>query len=475
MKKNIAWNTCYQLLLVLSPLIIAPYISRTLGVTGVGAYSYASSCQFFLAMFAVLGTSSYGMRTIARARDDREEYSRLFWEIELMTVISSLVCILIWGIFVFFVSKYRVLYIILTLNLLNCMLDISWFYAGLEMFRYTVAKNAFFRVLSIVLQFLLVTDENCLYIYAAILMTTELLGTLTLWIPLRKLVYFRRIKLINLRTHFMQTMIYFIPAISTSVYTLLDKILLGAITQSEYENGYYEQATKVINALKALTFVSLNTVLGSRLSYLFAKNNNGEIRNRIRNSLDYILYFGFGLCFGILAVAECFVPVFFGQQYTGTVPVLMLMSPLIIIIGLSNCLGSHYYTPSGRRRESAIYIMIGATANLLMNLILIPRFNSIGAVISTLIAESVITVLYFWNSKGYIEYRVLGHQILKKLVAAGIMFAALKLQSNYLGVSIQSLLIQIVTGMIIYVVVLHILRDSMQRNLETLLIKRKGV
>ncbi len=472
-KRNIVWNTCYQLFLVVSPLITVPYISRTLGVNGIGAYSYASSYQFFLALFAILGTSAYGMRTIAQARDDKEEYSRLFWEIEIMTIISSAICLCIWGIVIAFASKYKLLYIILTLNLITCMLDISWFYAGMEMFRYNVVKNAVCRSLGIILQFALVKDESDLYKYAAIMMGMGFLGAVTLWLPMRKLVVWRKINSLNLKKHLLQTIVYFIPSIAASVYTLVDKILLGLIAASEQENGYYEQATKIINALKAMTFASLNTVLGSRISYLFAKKEYEQIKARIKVSLDYILYLGIGMCFGIIAVADVFVPIFFGKQYMGVISVIKMMAPLIVIIGLSNCLGSHYYTPSGRRRESAVYIVVGAIINVVLNIILIPEFKSIGAVIATLVGELVITLLYFLNSKGYVDYSAFISQIIKKIIAASVMYWILIVLGRIIETNIQTLVIMVILGVIIYSIVLHILGDSMQLYFEKLLRRPK--
>lgn len=468
-KKNIAFSTCYQILIMLSPLITAPYIARVLGVSGIGIYSYASSCQYFLALFAVMGTTSYGMRTISQARDSKEKYSRLFWEIEIMTVITSSVCIALWLGFAVTRPQYMPLYLILTLNLVNTMFDITWFYAGMELFRYTVTVNGICKILGIILQFTLVKSKEDLYIYALVIMTTTLAGTLSLWVPAARMLSGCRIKLSDLGPHFVQTLIYFIPAIATSVYTILDKVLLGIITESEYENGYYEQATKIINALKALTFSSLNLVLGSRISYLFAKRDLGEVKSKIRTSMDFILYMGIGFCSGLIAVAGSFVPLFFGKDYAPAIPLLRLMSPLIVIIGISSCLGSQYYVPSGKRKQSAGYIVAGAAVNLVLNLIMIPSLKSVGAVLATLVAESLITVLYLTNAKGYVSYKALFPGLIKKLFAAAVMFAIISIPERFLGEGVQALVIQIVTGPVIYALILHILKDSMQLEFEKLL------
>ena len=118
LKKNFVLNTIYQILIIVIPFISMPYISRVLGAGGVGTYSYTYSIQTYFAMFAALGTVTYGTREIARVRENEEERSRLFWEIELLTVLTSLACLILWGIWILFNHEYRMCYVILTINII---------------------------------------------------------------------------------------------------------------------------------------------------------------------------------------------------------------------------------------------------------------------------------------------------------------------------------------------------------------------
>ena len=196
------------------------------------------------------------------------------------------------------------------MNLLNTMFDISWFYAGMEQFKYTITQNSIFKILGVVALFMFIKQPNDLVLYVTIMSLSTLLGTMSMWIYLPKFlqkVNFKDLKIFN---HFKETLIYFVPTIATSIYTVLDKTLIGVITKQPKENGYYEQAIKIINMASALTFTSLNTVLSSRNSYLFAEKEEEEIKNKINLSIDYILFLGIGMVFGIIAVADKFVPIF---------------------------------------------------------------------------------------------------------------------------------------------------------------------
>ena len=169
---------------------------------------------------------------------------------------------------------------------------------------------------------------------------------------------------------------------------------------------------------------------------------------------------GIGICFGLIGVAGRFVPIFLGPGYDRVITMLRLMSPIVIIIGVSNCLGSQYYTPSGNRRLSARFIIIGALVNLTLNLILIPRFWGYGAIVASLIAESVITVLYFKYCKGYLTAETLFREGWKKLAAGILMLAVIKVLDGRIASDVAALLVEMAVGFTVYCAAIVVLRDT---------------
>jgi len=460
LKKNILLSTLYQILLVVLPFITAPYVARVIGQEGSGIYDFTSANQTYFSMFAALGTASYGAREIARVRNDIHRRSVLFWEIELMTVVTSLISLSAWIIFIFMNAQYRVFYIALSMGIFSTMFDISWFFAGIEQFKYTVAKNAMFKLLGVALMFLLVHSREDLLLYVIIITGSTMLGNLSMWLYIGKFTEKVDLRSLRIRRHFKETLIYFIPSVATSVYTVLDRTLIGLLTEGKTENGYYHYATHIVNIMKALTFTSLNTVLGSRISYLYAEERFDEIRRRIDDSINYILFMGLGICFGLISVAGRFIPLYLGPGYERVIYMLSLMSPIVVIIGISNCLGSQYYTPSGRRRQSARFIIIGSIVNLCLNLLLIPRFEGYGAIVASLIAEGTITVLYLHFSGGYMTFRRIAVLGWRKLIAAVLMLAAIRAVDPLIHSDIAAIAVEVVMGACIYVAITILLRDD---------------
>ena len=465
LKKNIAISTLYQILIIILPLITAPYIARVLGPDQSGVYDYTNSIMTYFAMFAALGTASYGVREIARVRDDVAMRSKLFWEIELMTVMTSTVCIIAWFIFIAITPQYKVIYLVLTMGLLSTMFDISWFFAGMEQFKYTVTKNAACKLIGVILMFLFVKKEEDLLLYVIIVISSTMIGNLTMWLYVPKFVEKVDFRTLTFRKHFHETLIYFVPTVATSIYTVLDRTLIGVITKNKAENGFYHYAMQIVNMMKALTFSSLNMVLGSRLSFLFAEKKYDEIKEKIADSTNYILFMGYGICFGVIGVAERFVPVFLGPGYDRVANMLILMSPIVIIIGISNCLGSQYYTPAGYRKLSAKYIIIGAIVNLLLNLLLIPKYWGYGAIAASLIAESVITILYMKNCNGYLRVETIIKDSWKKIIAGVVMLIVIRALDGIISSDILALLVEVAVGFTVYCAVIMLLRDSFMTDL----------
>lgn len=459
-KKNFLLSMMYEVLCIITPFITAPYASRILGASNIGIYSYTNSIVMYFSLFAVLGTAQYGQREIARTRDNKELNSKLFWEIELLSIFTSLITLIFWFIFVIFQTEYRIYYIILTLSILAKMFDISWFYKGLEEFKYTVGRNFCVRLFGIVCLFLFVKSPKDLWIYFLFHTAFDFLGNITMWITIPKFLNRISIKELKILPHFKSTLTYFVPAIATSIYTVLDKTLLGLITKDTIENGYYEQATKLVNIVKTLCFSSLNSIMGSRISYLFEQNAIDEIKNKITLSLNFILFMSIGSTFGLIGIARNFVPLFYGQGYEPVIQILQLLSFILIITGISTCLTYMYYVPGGLRKLNNKFVIIGAIVNFILNIILIPKLTSIGAVIATLIAEGIIAILLIVYSNKFVTFKKLFFISIKKLVAGITMMfilytlSLLKLSPFYLLVS------QLITGVITYICILLLLKDS---------------
>lgn len=76
--KNFIYNTGYQLLTIILPIITIPYVSRKLGANGLGIYSFTNAIVQNFALFGTLGITNYAIRQVAYFRDDPKKLNYTF-------------------------------------------------------------------------------------------------------------------------------------------------------------------------------------------------------------------------------------------------------------------------------------------------------------------------------------------------------------------------------------------------------------
>lgn len=308
--KNYIYNLTYQILVLIVPLITAPYVSRVLGAENIGIYSYTISIATYFILFGSLGVAQYGQRQIAYEQKKGKKLSKTFWEIVILRFITMAISMITFYFTFVNGEQYQVYYKILLLELLANCFDISWFFQGLEEFKKTVTKNIIVKLISVISIFVFVKNSNDLGIYFWIYVLSTLIGNLSLWIYLPRCLRKIKIKQLNIFQHVKQTIGLFIPQIAIQVYTILDKTMIGAIIPDKSEVGYYEQSQKIIKML--LTVVtSLGTVMLPRIASTFASGEKEKVTTYMKKSFNMVFLLAFPLMFGIIAVSKSFVPIFF--------------------------------------------------------------------------------------------------------------------------------------------------------------------
>ena len=158
-KKNLVYNILYQVLILIIPLITTPYISRVIGPEGIGIHSYTYSIVNYFVLFAMLGINNHGNRSIAMVKDNKEELSKTFVSIYSLQIIMSILMIIIYSIvFIFIENKYRAFFAIQFIYIIATLLDINWFFFGMEEFKLTVIRNSVVKVLSMLSIFIIFSE-----------------------------------------------------------------------------------------------------------------------------------------------------------------------------------------------------------------------------------------------------------------------------------------------------------------------------
>ena len=463
LKKNYIYNLIYQIFLLIVPIFVTPYIARVLGSDGSGVYAFSFSIVSYFTIIAALGFSIYGQRAIARVQNDIHQRSVILYEIVIARLIPTILTTLLY-ILLNFLNVYGEIYqniiSLMVIFIIATAFDITFYFQGLEEFGKIAILNIIIKGLSIVSIFVFVKNENDLWIYTLIQALTGLCCNFFLCFFLKGKIDNVKFSELNIKKHFLPAFLLFIPSIATTLYTSLDKTMIGFITGNPAENGNYDYADRIVKM--GLTVISsLGIVMVSRNSSLYEKKDIIGFKGNINKTIRFVFAAGIPIFLGLICIADNLIPWYLGEGYDKASTLLKILSPIVLIIGLSNVLGMQCLIPSREDKKYTIAIFAGVVVNLLINFILIYYFESEGAAISTIIAETVVLIMMTIFCKKYIEFKSLLKGIWKYAFSGLLMGIICFAEAYFLEPSILNTILISLTGALAYFLLLLILRDSL--------------
>lgn len=457
---NYIFNLGYQLLIVLVPFVVTPYISRVLGAEGIGRYSYAQSIVSCFALAAALGTAVHGQRTIAVVREDAAKRVAVFWEILIIRILGVGTAMALFFALVVPRSPHPAIWALASVELLAAAADISWYYQGIEDFRKITLCNGAVKLLCTAGIFLFVRRAEDLPVYILLYCGSVLLGNLSLWVFLPGALGGRAKEKLHPARHLAPALLLFLPQVAIYVYTMLDKSMLGYILHSDLQNGYYEQAQKLQRVLLALA-TALGTVIIPRVANLWARGKKKEINLLLNHSFRMILAISCPVIAGLWLVAGRFVPLYYGPGYEPVAPLLCVFVLILLFAGLSGVTGNQFMIPTGHEKLYTQSVLLGAVINVCLNLLLIPRWMALGAAVASAVAELAITLCQMFLLRKMLDYRPLARMVPRYLAASAAMAAVVWVTGRLLGEGIPALIAMVAAGGLVYLGLLVALRDPL--------------
>lgn len=446
--KNFLYNVVYQVFIFIIPLISTPYVSRVLGADNIGIYSYTYSIVYYFMLATMLGINNYGAREIAKifTLKSKEKLSYSFCSMYYLQLFMGIVMLIGYNVLsIFCFHEYNKIFLVQNLFLISAILDINWLFFGLEKFKVTITRNIIIKLISLILIFIFVRGREDLIIYTLILSFTTLISQVYLWLVARKHISLVKVKLKDVCSNLKPCAILFIPVIAYSIYRVMDKTMLGAISGTT-ALGYYENAEKLINI--PICFINaLGTVMLPSMSKI---SDEDEVAKKTLQSFKLSLCFIIPMFFGILAIGNPFSLVFFGNEFEESGIILNYLAITIIFSAISNIVRTNLLIPRGKDKIYVTSTVIGAVINFGINLLLIPKFSYIGACIGTILAEFSVMLYQLIYVKKYINayeiFKIFGEYLIKSL----IMFIVIILVGMYIKNDFVRIIVQVVVAVIIY-------------------------
>ena len=449
--KNYSYNLSYQLLAIILPIITTPYVTRVFTSSQLGSYGYHNSIVTYFLLAATLGISTYATKEISAHTVDR---SKVFWEIYTIQAIASALALVLYLVVCWTIpGMQNPIAYILSISLISRGLDISWLFQGVEDFKKITIRNMTVRIIGVCSIFLFVKNESDLYLYVFLLIFYELLGQISMWLPARELIQKPVISLSESRHHLMPVITLFLPQIAISLYTSLDRTLLGVFASTR-DVGIYEQALKLVAIL--LTIVtSLGTVMLPRVSQLLAQKEHKAVIKLYEFSFLLYNMIIFPVIAGMLIVNDNFVQFFLGSEFQDAKYAIMIMVWKMFFIGWTNIMGIQILIPHNKHKEFMVSTTIPAFFSIACNLVLIPHLGYIGAAITSVLTESVVWCIQLYYTRTYLKEVPILRNMFKIILASVMMYGSLYLLKPVLIFApALNVLVYAIIGGIIYLTII---------------------
>ena len=453
LKGNLIWNSSYQVLTVLAPLITVPYVSRVLGAEQVGMYSYTYAIAYYFVLFATLGMAQYGVRLIAETRNDRAARSRCFWSAWAAQLCVSIPVAVVYLVYAL-VSPIggRVVALLWGLWVLSAVLDISWLFFGMEEFKMPTIRNFITKVAGIIIILTLCKSEDDLWAYVLGTSLAFFANSVLLFPYIHKYVDFVHPTWDEVRRHFVPNLHLFAPVIAVSLYMQFNKLLLGQFSGLE-QVGYFEYSDKIVR-LPLTLITALCSVMLPHMTRKLANGDREGAHRLLGESYWFILALAIGIAFGIASVSPELVPVYLGNGYDPCKTVIPTEVFALPFISGSNILGMQYLLPSHADKQYSRSVWTGAVVNIVFCLLLLNELGALGAAVATVVAEASVYGYQCWSVKRDLPMGKYIRESLPFWVFGVITFAATRGFVSYsegiFGMGWSLLLLEILFAIIVY-------------------------
>lgn len=391
-RKNFIYNSILSVSRVLFPLISFPYSSRVLGPDGIGRVNFIDGYTQYFVLVAALGIPVYGVREVARAKSDRVLLGKTISELITLNFLISLGCCIFYFAIAFATHKYQVygdLYMLGAVILVLSTFVAEWFFQGMESFKYISLRSLVLNSLSIVLLFILVKTRSDIFWYYGINVIILAANVIMNMSMLNKEVPLK-FKNLSLRRHLKPLFLLFSTQVAISVYLMLDKVLLGYMSEDKYV-GFYSASLRVTKIL--LTLISaLALVMMPQMSKAFHDMDAERVKTLYRKSSNFVITVGIPISIGLICLSDEIIALIAGKAFLPASTSLKIVAPTILIIGLSNIFGMQILTANGKEKILLRCVTVGTVVNVLVNVLLIPYWKHNGTAMAILITELFVTV-----------------------------------------------------------------------------------
>jgi polysaccharide transporter, PST family len=375
------------------PMAVLPYLVRTLGMEEYGLVAFAQSFAQYFNILTDYGFNFSATRSIAQNRDDAEKISEIFCSVFLIKISLTVIGLIALLLLLILVPRMRhdwTIYMFAFVAVIGNVIFPVWLFQGIEKMRYISVISGTTKIISALLLFiyvhgpadglLAVAIQSAGMVLAGVIGIVVCLRTIHLdlqW-PSRE----------SLKTCSVDGWHLFVSTASVSLYTNSNVFLVGLLA-GNIQAGYFSAAEKLIRAISGL----IGPINQSAFPYInsLARTSSQAALSFIAHCLKWMSALTLAPVIILFFLAPQVAVMFFGHTALGAVPIMRWIAPLPFLIAVSNVLGIQTMLVFGLDKQFSRILISAGIVNILLGAPLIIWLGAIGAGISVLVTETLVT------------------------------------------------------------------------------------
>jgi len=398
---NTSWLFAEKILRMTVGLFVGIWVARYLGPDRFGLLSYAQSFGGLFSAIATLGLDGIVVRELVK---HSEKESELLGTAFYLKLIGAFLTLIVLYIAIHFTSNDTytkiLIFIIASATIFQAFNVIDLYFQAKVMSKYVVFANSFTLLISSLVKIILIINQAPLIAFAWMVVLDSLvmaLGYVYWYFKVKKEFFLRKIefKFKIAKQLLKDSWPLVLSGMVIAIYMRIDQVMIKEMLDNKAV-GNYAAAVRLSEAWYFIPMVIASSLFPAIIN---AKKQSEELYyKRLQKLYDLMVWMAIAIALPMTFLSDWVVNLLYGSQYNQAGGVLMIhiWAGIFVFLGVAS---SKWFIAENLQKFSFYRTLTGAILNIILNIILIPKYNIKGAAIATLISQGVAS--YLFNAFNY--------------------------------------------------------------------------
>ncbi|MBK1813891.1 flippase [Clostridium sp. YIM B02505] len=414
-------------------LLMVVYLARVLGPNDFGIINFSSAFIIYFSMLGSLGLQSLGIVEVAK---NKKELRRYVNEITSLKIVLSLISFALLIVTILFIDKDLATKITIIITGVSVILNsflLDWVFNALQEMKYSSQSQIISSSIALVIVVICISTGIFTKVYLAPVATNiaMLCANIYLFRIYRKKTNNKFSFVFSIDRYkdlLTRSWPFFFSGVFATINGNIDTIILGFM-KGNYEVGLYNAAYKIVLILIQIVTFIFTPIFPVLIEY-YKERKLDKLSVIINKTRKIILMLVMPLTVAAILLSEIIINTLYGSKYEGVGFAFTILLLYVCLLFIRELYG-YQLTAFGYQKKYMNIVLISSSFNIVLNIILIPKFGIVGSAFTTLVSE-IINIFFMVNSaRKIVVFKYDNSYIIKMIFASMLMAVSIIVFRNF--------------------------------------------